>query len=348
MKDGMDRERLLDIDSYLQPTRRIVFGLLGLSLLGMGPWLGWWTILPLLIAVVLYRVADTKMAGAARPELAIFIAWCTSEVVMASSVQLSGGISVPTVCWVALPVVTLSYRFPLRGVIAGVGFAALLILGLAALDLRAVIDYPPVLVAPMALLLGTATFSIALLNADQKVRREAVIDPLTGLLNRHALASRTAELTQQSAIAGQSIGVVLADLDHFKAVNDNFGHTAGDAVLTDFAYLLRKNLRAFDMAYRIGGEEFLVLLPGASLDEADSVAQKLRATVEASMIGGHQITTSIGVSVSAPTEKFDFERVFAVADAALYDAKHAGRNRVCVGLGGAGGETSNDRRHAVG
>ena len=75
-----------------------------------------------------------------------------------------------------------------------------------------------------------STFSIALLNADQKIRREAVVDPLTGLLNRHALLSRTAELTQQPAVASQSMGLVLADLDHFKAVNDTFGHAAGDAV----------------------------------------------------------------------------------------------------------------------
>ncbi len=331
MKDGMDRERLLDIDEYLRPTRRMVFGLLALALITLGPWLGWWTLVPLVIAVMLFRVAEKRMPNSRRPELDIFIAWCASEVVMAASVQISGGITVPTTAWIVLPVVTLSYRFPLRGVIAGASFALFLMLGVAAFDVQAVIDYPPYLLAPVTLLIGTVLFSIALLNADQRVRREAVIDPLTGLLNRSALATRAAEFAQQSAVNGQPVGLVVADLDHFKRINDTLGHGTGDAVLKDFAYRLRKELRAFDLAYRIGGEEFLLLMPGADIEEATRFARRLRGVIEHGLIGGQKVTVSIGVCASVADEPFDYDRVFAVADAALYEAKRTGRNRVCVG-----------------
>lgn len=328
MKDGMDRERMLDINTYLLPTRKMVFGLLGVSLASLGPWLGWWTIVPVIIAAVGYAIGDARIDRAAKPEISIFAAWCLSEVVLAVSVQLSGGVGVPTLSWLALPVVTLSYRFPLRGVMAGVGLTLFLMLAIAALDFQAVIDYPPVLVAPIVLLLGVTIFSIALMNADQNVRKEAVIDSLTGMLNRHALATRIAEMTQQSKVTGQSVGIIVVDLDHFKEVNDNFGHATGDAVLKDVAYTIRKQLRAFDLAYRIGGEEFLILLPGADSDESARLAEGLRQTIEAAKSGGRRVTLSAGVSVSNPGEEFNYDALFAGADAALYEAKNAGRNRV--------------------
>ena len=85
------------------------------------------------------------------------------------------------------------------------------------------------------------------MRSDVDVRAEAVIDPLTGMLNRKALHVRVEELRQQSAITGEPVGLIVADLDHFKAINDTYGHAAGDAVLKDVAYALRKSLRAFDL-----------------------------------------------------------------------------------------------------
>jgi diguanylate cyclase (GGDEF)-like protein len=149
------------------------------------------------------------------------------------------------------------------------------------------------------------------------------------MLNRRSLAARVAELTEQSQIAGASIGLIVCDLDHFKDVNDAHGHTVGDAVLVDVAYALRKELRAFDMAYRLGGEEFLVLMPGAGPDEAAEVAERLRMAVGAFPAGGVDVTMSFGVA-SSRGGRFDYAQLFAAADAALYEAKKAGRNRVVV------------------
>ena len=127
----------------------------------------------------------------------------------------------------------------------------------------------------------------------------------------------------------QPIGLIIADLDHFKAVNDTHGHAVGDAVLHDIAYTLRKRLRAFDLAYRLGGEEFLVLLPGANAGQAAVLAESLRETIAATRHGGLPVTMSFGVSASSP-RSFDYEHVFEAADEALYAAKTAGRDRVCV------------------
>ncbi len=107
--------------------------------------------------------------------------------------------------------------------------------------------------------------STALMRSEIEHRDRCVIDPLTGMLNRGALESRTAELEQQSEITGDPVGVIVADLDHFKDINDTKGHTAGDQVLTAVRRRIRRQLRAFDLVYRFGGEEFVVLVPGAEL-----------------------------------------------------------------------------------
>jgi diguanylate cyclase (GGDEF)-like protein len=123
--------------------------------------------------------------------------------------------------------------------------------------------------------------------------------------------------------------VIVGDIDHFKRINDSHGHAVGDAVLTDVAYNLRKTLRAFDLFYRTGGEEFLVLLPGADLTSATELAEALRHAVATAPQGGLRVTMSFGAAASQPEEAFEYAAVFAAADAALYEAKHSGRNRVC-------------------
>jgi diguanylate cyclase (GGDEF)-like protein len=121
--------------------------------------------------------------------------------------------------------------------------------------------------------------------------------------------------------------VIAGDIDHFKRVNDEHGHAAGDAVLVEVAYRLRKALRAFDLAYRMGGEEFLVVLPGAGVPDATGLAEHLRAAVAAEPAAGLSVTMSFGVSGSAGP-KLERERLLNEADAALYEAKARGRNQV--------------------
>jgi len=331
-RNDMDRDRMLDMERRIAPVRAAAMGVLALGLIACGPWLGWWTLAPLALAALGFRMVDPRLESAERPEYWLFAAWAITEIAIAVSVALSGGPRTATMAWFAIPVVTLSSRFSLRGVIAGVSFTLALLISVAfATATHAVMHDPTLLVAPLALVVAVAMLSTALMRSDLEHRSEAVIDPLTGMLNRNALSSRVAELVQQSQLSGEPIGLILADLDHFKQVNDSLGHAIGDAVLRDVAYVLRKQLRAFDLAYRLGGEEFLVLLPGADAAQTEALAEQLREAVSARSVGGGvEVTLSLGVSASERGDAFDYAVVFAEADAALYQAKRLGRDRVCT------------------
>ncbi len=328
--EGVDRERMIDMDLRLQPVRRRAFVVLAVVLLASGPWLGYWTIAPLLLAGTIFKLADSRIASFARPEYAMFAAWAASEVIIAASIALTGGPTHGTLGWFAIPIVTLSARFSARGIALGVATALGLLVTVAfATDAAGVLRDPPSVLGPAGLIIAVAMLSTALMHSDVEHRSEAVIDQLTGMLNRHALTARTSELAQQSEVSGQPVGVIVGDLDHFKAVNDSHGHEVGDSLLTDVAYLMRKQLRAFDLAYRLGGEEFLVLLPGADIHQAARMAEQLRESIAAQTNGGQRVTMSFGVSASVSGTPFDYPTVFAQADNALYQAKRDGRNRVC-------------------
>ena len=174
---------------------------------------------------------------------------------------------------------------------------------------------------------AVAVLSTALMRSDVDHRTEAVIDGLTGMLNRRALDQRLHELTAQAQITGLPVAVIIGDIDHFKRVNDEHGHATGDAVLVEVAYRLRKSLRAFDLAYRVGGEEFLIVVPGADVPRAAELAEQLRAAVAAEPAAGLRITMSLGVAGSAGLD-LDRARLLHEADTALYEAKARGRDQV--------------------
>jgi diguanylate cyclase (GGDEF)-like protein len=165
------------------------------------------------------------------------------------------------------------------------------------------------------------------MRAEVRHRGESVLDPLTGLLNRTTLEGRFEELRQQARISGAPIAIVLLDLDRFKRVNDTYGHERGDTVLRDVAYELRKSLRSFELAYRLGGEELMVILPGLEEGEAAALADHVRRRIAEARPGGLDVTISCGVA-AACGDALRYEELFAQADARLYAAKAAGRDRV--------------------
>jgi diguanylate cyclase (GGDEF)-like protein len=160
-----------------------------------------------------------------------------------------------------------------------------------------------------------------------EVALQARTDPLTGLLNRRALTELAQRAMAQAHRHGSPLSLVLIDIDHFKQINDAYGHAAGDAVLVALARLLGGHLRAGDACARLGGEEFLLLLPATSLAQARQVAEKLRTLIASESVeGGIHFTASFGVCSTDGVA--DFERLLHRADAALYRAKAAGRDRV--------------------
>jgi diguanylate cyclase (GGDEF)-like protein len=334
-REDVDRERLLDMECRVRPVRQRTFLILAVSIAGLGPWLGWWPLLFLLPASACFAFADRFMPRMHRPELLMFAAWVGSELTIAGAVSLEGGARISAMSWLAIPVITLTTRFSMRGVVAGVAIACALVLAVGfGIDAHAVLSSPELVVAPLSLILCVAVLSTPLMHSEIQHRNDAVIDQLTGMLNRKALEVRIHELAQQSEITGEPVGVIVADLDHFKRINDTRGHAVGDVVLREVAYLLRKQLRAFDLAYRLGGEEFLVLLPGSDLAKTGELAERLREAISSGELGeGLSVTMSLGVGASGRDERFDYTAVFAEADAALYRAKRAGRDRVMLAGG---------------
>ncbi len=170
--------------------------------------------------------------------------------------------------------------------------------------------------------------NLELEKANETITRLMHTDVLTGLPNRRSVMERLRDLVVDAQSKGESLSVVMADLDHFKEINDTWGHAAGDRVLEAFGRLLLEGLREEDLPGRIGGEEFLVLLPGMGEDEAFQCAERIRKMVESMELKypPRQITASFGVSSLKKGQSMD--DVIHRADEALYDAKTSGRNRV--------------------
>jgi two-component system, cell cycle response regulator len=170
-----------------------------------------------------------------------------------------------------------------------------------------------------------------LLQAREELRERANKDLLTMLPNRAAISVALDQEFARCHRDQRTVGVILLDIDHFKRINDTYGHFAGDAVLRETAARLRGNMRPYDQVGRYGGEEFLVVLPNCDLEQAAAQAERMRSKLQATsmLIDGAEltITASFGVTVSDGSERTP-DVFIRVADEALYRAKAAGRNRV--------------------
>jgi two-component system cell cycle response regulator len=161
----------------------------------------------------------------------------------------------------------------------------------------------------------------------------AVTDALTGLHNRRYMAGQLQALVGRAGQGGEAVAVLVMDIDHFKLVNDSFGHDAGDEVLREFAVRLATNVRAIDLPCRFGGEEFVVVMPGASLEAAALVADRIRRDIEGQpfpiMGGAEGLAITVSVGVAASTGEGDTpDALLKRADEGVYEAKSRGRNQV--------------------
>jgi two-component system cell cycle response regulator len=171
-----------------------------------------------------------------------------------------------------------------------------------------------------------------LVAAREELREMAMNDSLTGLWNRAAIIDSLSNELKRSRREGTSLAVIMVDVDHFKSINDTFGHPAGDAVLREIAKTMKSVIRTYDSAGRFGGEEFLILLPGCDQLTACSHAERLRQAISRLIVtterGDVKVTASFGVSVAHGRTESEAASLIEIADAALYSAKHKGRNRV--------------------
>lgn len=282
-----------------------------------------------------WRRADVSTPALARaaPALAL-LASC------AAGAQVGGpgtiAFPVPALIWCAL-----SYGLFAVSVITGLLCAWLLIsisLGFVVLPMS-----PDVISSTTSLRLGVglmvlgpltvASINSARNNLLAKLSYAAAHDALTGAVSRGAFMNRGYELVTEMSRSGRPLALLMLDIDHFKRINDRFGHAGGDRVLVEFAGLVNAAMREGDILGRVGGEEFAILLPNSTLNDAVKIAERIRIAVEAASIevSPHEsirISVSVGVSVAEGMAGIDLERLMATSDGALYEAKSGGRNQV--------------------
>ncbi|MBS7699940.1 MULTISPECIES: GGDEF domain-containing protein [unclassified Chelatococcus] len=181
--------------------------------------------------------------------------------------------------------------------------------------------------AALGVILALSLLAVAVSDVVEDLRRERVTDPLTGLFNRRGLEEAHARVRKDRSAP---LSVVIGDIDHFKSVNDTLGHATGDRLLREFGRLLMKESGAHNLCVRLGGEEFLVLLPATDFLAASQYAERIREAVRSthfvSLPRSWQLTASFGVAQAEPSE--DLDDTVNRADLALYMAKQDGRNRV--------------------
>lgn len=173
-----------------------------------------------------------------------------------------------------------------------------------------------------------------LLQAQESLRFHAEHDSLTGVLNRRAIRDVLRRELARCRRENQTLGVMLADVDHFKRINDHYGHGAGDAVLLTVVQRISATLRPYDLVGRYGGEEFLIVAPGCDLELTQKLAERIRSAVgDVSIdLGSEKVKVTLSIGITLGTLDSDPEFLVAAADSGMYQAKRQGRNRVAASL----------------
>jgi diguanylate cyclase (GGDEF)-like protein len=329
----MARMRFQDMHDRVRTARRIQALAMSLASLCSAVVFGWWIAVLVVMAVLVLAVLERAYRDATRPEIASFVSIVSLEIILALAVLGTGGLHSPQLAFLTIPVLMLAARFRLGVVVVGVagalGVTTAVCVGAELLGEAP--DAPGFVEVAcfLAVLASLVAVALTLMSAEIASRGEAVVDQLTGLFNRKALHGRFTEAAAQARMIGAPVSLIICDLDHFKRVNDEYGHDRGDVVLREVAYRMRRTLRVFDLVYRLGGEEFLVLLPGQDEEAAAAVAERLVEGMRCEPVADLPLTMSAGVATLTP-DLLDFDDLLKAADLALYAAKRAGRDRVCV------------------
>jgi diguanylate cyclase (GGDEF)-like protein len=326
----LDRERVLETNARVRRPRVPALLFVATACAVASPWLGWVPAATTLLSILVAAVATDGVPGSRRPEYRVLAMFVVNAALLGLAAERSGGPESPVLAFGAVLVVEAGAYFRRRGVTVVSGVVVAAVLGGSLFpEPGRLTAHPSLPILTIAVVAALAIYTRVGALAELDHRRRSVVDPLTGALNRHALASRLDELRAQAVATGQPICAVACDLDRFKRVNDLYGHARGDRVLKESVTAMRSGLRGFDSLYRIGGEEFVIVLPRTTLRQGAEIAERVRAAIELARPGGLDITASFGVAASTGD-------VVAEADKALYAAKRRGRNRVvAAGLNSA-------------
>jgi diguanylate cyclase (GGDEF)-like protein len=185
-----------------------------------------------------------------------------------------------------------------------------------------------------AMLTAIQKAKFELLQAQESLRFHAEHDSLTGVLNRRAIRDVLRRELARCRRENQTLGVMLVDVDHFKRINDRYGHGAGDSTLVNVVQRISSTLRPYDLIGRYGGEEFLVIAPGCDLELTKKLAERILVAVSDRPVdlGNNTVTVTLSLGATLGTADSDPEFLVAAADSAMYQAKRNGRNRVEISL----------------
>jgi diguanylate cyclase (GGDEF)-like protein len=317
------------LEAINRSRRQVVTILVGFATVAT-PWVG----LPNLATFVAAAVLGVVAARLARSKVTQIwsgvIISGAFQLLLCTSVTFTGGLQSPYLSWLTVPVTMLAARYRRTVLLVAIGCATLM--GALACLLAELLDTPgdyPAFVDGIFVLGLTCALTAIALNlqsSDIESRAAAKTDPLTGLMNRKELDNQFRTMSDEAREHESWISVLICDLDHFKSINDTYGHAAGDDVLRYAATVLARHLRPQDRVFRLGGEEFLALLPHTTPEQSITVGERIRAALEAERIGDVVVTASIGVASALAAA--DQRRLTEAADEALYQAKAEGRNRV--------------------
>ncbi|MBJ7328569.1 MAG: GGDEF domain-containing protein [Solirubrobacteraceae bacterium] len=331
VRDAIERAHLVDLTVRTESFSLLTSALVTIAILSVVPWVGWELLVPVVISGIIGEAVVRLTPRLRRPEFAFLGGFILLQVGAAVAVLVTGpsiffGLSI-----FAITMFGCGASLPARGSAILVVTGAVALVGSSlSVGSAEILANPMIVVFPVALMISLAIAGWGMGHFVSELRVAAISDGLTGTLNRAALEARLPEVAHRVAATGEQVSVLVVDLDRFKAVNDDHGHKAGDRVLAEVAYRMRAELRTFDSIYRIGGEEFVVLLPGTDATMAATVAERVRVAVAREPVVGIPMTVSVGVAESRVDERFSYDEVFARGDAALLTAKREGRDRVVV------------------
>ncbi|MEN0014705.1 MAG: diguanylate cyclase [Solirubrobacteraceae bacterium] len=331
VRGDFERDHIRESARALSTTHHGALGFTLLALVASIPWIGWHLMVPAAFTTVAYHLTERRIDRIRRPEFALSGAWLLVQLsILAGAVIADPGEPYMLVLFTPL-MIGMTAVLPTRGVVMNSAITVALIVAGAVLarpDLFHAANFG-LAGAPVLIVIGIALMSSVTGRSAIEHRTLAVVDPLTGLLTRAALQSRLVEIGHESQVEGARVSLIAFDVDDFKGINDTHGHAVGDDVLRVVGAATRAQLSALEWAFRLGGDEFVVVVPSGP-DAAAALAERLRTALGASAVQGVHFTGSFGVAATAVGEAFDYEALARRADAALYDAKRAGRDRVVV------------------
>jgi diguanylate cyclase (GGDEF)-like protein len=326
--DPSDRARTIAVNDRL--ARFVNYGLNAVVTVVLAARYGWWTLIP--VSCVIASAESLLLVARNRPraEWWQFASQASTLPWMGLVAALQGGARSPYLLFTVVSSPFFAVRFGLRGGLAGTTVASVVVVAASAIGSgAAMFSFPEAMMMTLLLQWSIAVTIITLVRDERRSREGARRDHLTGLLNRRALDEELEVLVSLAKRSDRWLAAMYIDVDHFKTLNDRFGHRVGDSTLAKIGEVLAERMRVSDRCIRAGGDEFIVLLPDTGPGDAVALGERIRSalTSELTLPDGTPVTVSVGVAALRGPE-LDGSTLLHEADLALYGVKAAGRNAV--------------------